>query len=139
MALCWKKSSLVSARVLPRLGSVCSIFSFHREIAAVGVAEEYQAHHRQEVFIAGVVGVGPQVVGGTPEACFNGFDVFELRHVGCGSRYVAVVSVRLLGSVRAAIANAPELQISGPHSNLSVFVPAAYMRTVRGLCPAVSL
>ena len=38
----------------------------HREIAAVGVAEEHQAHHRQEVFIAGVVGVGPQVVGGAP-------------------------------------------------------------------------
>ena len=72
---------------------------------SVGVAEEHQAHHRQEVFIAGVVGVGAQVVGGAPESFFNGFDVFELGHVGCGSRYVAVVSVRPRSSLRVSIAN----------------------------------
>ncbi len=74
----------------------------HREIAAVGVAEEDQAHHRQEVFIAGVVGVGAQVVGGAPESCFDGFDVFELGHVGFGFRYFAVVSVRPRSSLRTA-------------------------------------
>lgn len=58
---------------------------FHREIAAVCVAEEHQAHYRQEVFIAGVVGVGAQVIGGAPEPCFNGLDVFELGNIGFGS------------------------------------------------------
>ena len=29
---------------------------------------------------AGVVGVGAQVVGGTPQTFFDGFDMFELRH-----------------------------------------------------------
>ena len=44
------------------------------------MAQEYQAHDGQEVFVAGVVGVGAQVVSGTPQTFFDGFDVFELRH-----------------------------------------------------------
>lgn len=43
---------------------------------------------------------GTPVVGGAPEACFNGFDVFELRHAGFGSRYVAVVPTRPAISLR---------------------------------------
>ena len=61
--------------------------------------------------------------------------MFELRHVGCGSRYVAVVSVRSRSSVRAEIANPPGLKISGPHSNVSVLVSAAYIQGVRRVCP----
>ena len=52
----------------------------HGQIAAVGVAQEHQAHHRQEVLVAGVVGVGAQGVGRTPEARLDRFDVFELGH-----------------------------------------------------------
>lgn len=50
------------------------------QIPAVGVAQEDQAHDRQEVFVAGVVGVGPQGVRRAPEPLFNGFDVFKLGH-----------------------------------------------------------
>ena len=53
-----------------------------REKAAVGVAEEHQPHHRQEVFVAGVVGVGTERVRGFPEAAFYGFEVFDLGHPG---------------------------------------------------------
>jgi hypothetical protein len=42
------------------------------------MAQEHQAHDGQEVFVAGVVGVGAQVIGGTPEAFFDSFNVFEL-------------------------------------------------------------
>ena len=68
-------------------------FRFHREVAAVGMPQEHQAHDRQEVFITGVVGVGAQIIGSAPEACFNGFDVFELRHGGFDFREFAVMSV----------------------------------------------
>ena len=52
----------------------------HGQVAAVGVAQEHQTHHRQEVLVAGVVGVGAQGVGCFPEALLDGFDVFELGH-----------------------------------------------------------
>jgi len=45
-----------------------------REIAAAGMAQERQAHGGQEVFVAGVAGVGAQVIGGTPEKFFDGFN-----------------------------------------------------------------
>ena len=50
------------------------------EVAAVGVAQEHQAHHRQEVLVAGVVGVGAQGVGRLPETLLDRFDVFKLSH-----------------------------------------------------------
>ena len=52
-----------------------------REIAAVGVTQEDQPHHGQEVFIAGVLGVGPQGVGSAPKPAFDGLDMFELEHI----------------------------------------------------------
>ena len=51
------------------------------QIAAIGVTQENQAHDRQEVFVAGVVGTGAERVRRAPEASFNGFNVFELRHI----------------------------------------------------------
>jgi hypothetical protein len=42
------------------------------------MAQKNQSHDRQEIFVAGVVGVGPQGVRRTPEPFFNGFDVFKL-------------------------------------------------------------
>ncbi len=48
-----------------------------RQTAAVGMAQEDQAHDRQELFVAGVVGVGAQGVCGAPEALFDGFEVFH--------------------------------------------------------------
>ncbi len=53
-------------------------FVFYCQVAAVGVAQEDQPHHRQEVLVAGIVGVGAQSVGCAPETPLNGFDVFEL-------------------------------------------------------------
>ena len=50
------------------------------EVAAVGVAQEHQAHDRQEVLVAGVLGVRAQRVGGAPKAPFDGLDVLELGH-----------------------------------------------------------
>jgi hypothetical protein len=47
------------------------------------VAQEHQTHDREEVFVAGVVGVRAEVIGGTPQAFFDGFYVFELWHVPC--------------------------------------------------------
>jgi hypothetical protein len=41
---------------------------FDRQIPAVGVPQEDQAHHRHEVFVAGVVRIGSQGVGRVPEA-----------------------------------------------------------------------
>ena len=52
----------------------------HGQVAAESVAQEHQAHHRQEVLVAGVVGVGAQGVGRLPKAPLDGFDVFELGH-----------------------------------------------------------
>ena len=52
----------------------------HGEIAAVGVAQEDEAHDRQEVLVAGVLRVGAQRVGRAPQAPFDGVDVFELGH-----------------------------------------------------------
>jgi hypothetical protein len=46
------------------------------EIAAVGVPQENEPHHRQEILVAGVVGVGTQIVRGTPQAFLDRFDVF---------------------------------------------------------------
>ena len=74
---------LLRDRALPaaagREGSLDLVL--HGQIAAVGVAQEHQAHHRQEVLVAGVVGIGAQGVGCLPEALLDRFDVFELRHV----------------------------------------------------------
>lgn len=39
---------------------------FDGQIAAVGVAQKDQPHHRHEVFVAGVVAVGAKVVGAAP-------------------------------------------------------------------------
>jgi len=50
------------------------------QVAAIGVAQEHQAHDGQAVFVAGVVGIGAQIIGGAPEAFFDGFNVLELRH-----------------------------------------------------------
>lgn len=50
------------------------------EKTAISVAQEDRTHHRQEVFIAGVVGISPQRVSRGPETPFDGFDMFELGH-----------------------------------------------------------
>jgi hypothetical protein len=42
--------------------------------------QEDEAHHRQEILVAGVVGIGPQSVRRRPEAFLNGLDMFELGH-----------------------------------------------------------
>ena len=44
------------------------------------MAQKHQTHDRQEVFVAGVIGIGAQVISGTSEAFFDGFNVFELWH-----------------------------------------------------------
>ena len=48
-----------------------------RRKTAVGMAQEDQPHDRQEVFVAGVLGVGPQGVGRAPEAHLDGFEMFH--------------------------------------------------------------
>jgi hypothetical protein len=40
------------------------------------VAQEDPAHDGQEIFVAGVVGIGAQGVRRGPEAALDGFDVF---------------------------------------------------------------
>ena len=40
--------------------------------------QKNQAHDRQEILVAGIVGVGPQGVCRTPEPFFNGIHMFEL-------------------------------------------------------------
>ena len=80
---------MVSARVLPpRLGRLGLDPGLDRQKAAVGVAQEDQAHDGQEVLVAGVVGVGAQGVRRTPKAIFDGFDMFELGHAAFFSLYV---------------------------------------------------
>ena len=82
MALLREKSCFVIAGFLPpRVGRAAATLVLHGQVAAEGVAQEHQAHHRQEVLVAGVVGVGAQGVGRLPEALLDGFDVFELEHV----------------------------------------------------------
>jgi len=53
---------------------------FDRQVAAVGMAEEDQAHHGHEVLVAGQAGIGAQEVGGAPQAPLDSFDVLELAH-----------------------------------------------------------
>jgi hypothetical protein len=43
--------------------------------------QENEPHYRQEILVAGIVGIGPQGVGRGPKAFLNGFDVFKLGHV----------------------------------------------------------
>ncbi len=50
------------------------------QIPAVGMAQEDQAHDRQKIFVARVVGVRPQCVCRAPETLFNSFNVFQLGH-----------------------------------------------------------
>ena len=57
------------------------------EEAAVGVAQEDQPHHGQEVLVAGEVGVGPQVVRAGPEPFLDLADVFQPR-VSCSDSRV---------------------------------------------------
>lgn len=49
--------------------------------------QKNQAHDRQEILVAGIVGVGPQGVSRTPEPFFNGIHMFELgqRRICCFS------------------------------------------------------
>ncbi len=58
-----------------------------RQEPAVGVAQEDQAHDGHEVFIAGQLGVRAEQVGRPPEPGLDCFDIFQLRHAFCGSRY----------------------------------------------------
>jgi hypothetical protein len=58
----------------PRWGRPASICRLDRQVAAVGVAQEDQAHDGHEVLVAGQAGVGAQEVGGAPQALFDGFD-----------------------------------------------------------------
>ena len=44
------------------------------------MSEKQQPHHGEEVFIAGVVAVGSQIVCGRPKPLFNRGDVFKLWH-----------------------------------------------------------
>ena len=52
----------------------------HAQVAAVGMAQKHQAHDRQEILVARIVGVSAQGVRRGPEAFFDGFYMFELRH-----------------------------------------------------------
>jgi len=45
---------------------------------AVGMPQEDQAHDRQEIFVACIVGICTQGFRRAPEPLFNGFDVFKL-------------------------------------------------------------
>ena len=51
---------------------------FDAQAAAVGVTREDKAQDRQDIVVSGVVRVCRQGVRRTPEAPFNGFDVFKL-------------------------------------------------------------
>ncbi len=51
-----------------------------------GVAQKHQPHHRQEVLVAGVVGIGPQRIRRVPQPSFNGGDVLQLPHRVCSLR-----------------------------------------------------
>ena len=67
MALCWEKSSLVSGAFLAASSwQVCLDVIFYRKVATVGVTQKDQAHHGQEVFIAGMVRVCPQRIRRSP-------------------------------------------------------------------------
>jgi hypothetical protein len=61
-------------------GQIGLDISFDGEIPVVGVPEEDQAHDRQEIFIAGVVGIGPQGIRGTPKSALNCLDMLQLPH-----------------------------------------------------------
>ena len=47
-------------------------------IAVCGVAQEDDAEDRHAVFAGGQLGIGPELVGGSPEAVFELFDVLKL-------------------------------------------------------------
>jgi len=49
-----------------------------REIPAIGMTQEHQTHDRQEIFVAGVVGTGPQQISRPPESFFYYFYMFML-------------------------------------------------------------
>src|SRR5690606_33831156 len=70
-----ERTSLTSAARQRRLD-----LRLHDQETAVGMAQEHQAHHRQKVFVARVVGVGAQVVGGTPQSLFDRFYMLNLGH-----------------------------------------------------------
>jgi len=41
-----------------------------REIPAIGMTQEHQTHYRQEIFVAGVIGTGPQQISRPSESFF---------------------------------------------------------------------
>ena len=51
----------------------------HAQIPAVGVPQKDQAHHGQEVLVAGEAGVRPQRIRRAPQSSFDRFDVLKLR------------------------------------------------------------
>ena len=51
---------------------------FNQKIPAVGMTQKHQPHDRQEVFITGIVGIGPQSIRSVPQPLFNCLDMFKL-------------------------------------------------------------
>ena len=51
---------------------------FNQKIPAIGMTQKHQPHDRQEVLIAGIVGIGPQSIRSVPQPLFNCLDMFKL-------------------------------------------------------------
>lgn len=50
-------------------------FRLHHQVSAIRVAQEDQAHDRQEILIAGKVAISAELVRRRPEALLDGFDI----------------------------------------------------------------
>ncbi len=66
---------------------------FDTQVSTVGMAQEYQTHGWQEIFVAGVVRIRTQDIGRGPKTFFYRFNMFELRH----SPYIVLSRFLALG------------------------------------------